>query len=236
MAPKKGWDVQRDNMLFMLLVDHISVNWNHVAKKWTEKYPDDESPPTGSAISQHITKLKKGNGPNSGLGAASKSAASMATPVKMTGNKRSAPKTPSSSAKRARTTTSRMSDEDDSNDEKTLSFNPLVKRETPSRRTLAARKNYREESDEEEEDTGEALDQTTSIQATAAPAPATKTVDTFEAALSAVPRDSVQAHDTHDLLGGPRKPSFARFKGNPPKSDHSSREQEPAEDDFVPMV
>ena len=39
MAPKKAnWDVQRDHMLFMLLVDHINVNWNDIARKWADKY------------------------------------------------------------------------------------------------------------------------------------------------------------------------------------------------------
>ncbi|KAK4621305.1 hypothetical protein CLAFUW4_06833 [Fulvia fulva] len=227
MAPKKAnWDVQRDHMLFMLLVDNINVNWNDVAKKWAEKYPNDECTPTGSAISQHISKLKKGSGPKSGLGAASKG-----TPIKTTPSaKRAAPpKTPSSSAKRARTT--RMSDEDDSDEEKNMSFDTVGKRETPSRRSSGPRKSYREESDEEE-DIQEARDEATTRRAAAAPPQVVQASDNLEAAPA--PRDSVQADDYDDLFGGPRK-ATARSKSNPPKFDQIPAEDSD-EDTFAPMV
>lgn len=253
MAPKKAnWDVQRDHMLFMLLVDNINVNWNDVAKKWAEKYrkyqsrtirtlwwmrptegfpadaeiANDECTPTGSAISQHISKLKKGSGPKSGLGAASKG-----TPIKTTPSaKRAAPpKTPSSSAKRARTT--RMSDEDDSDEEKNMSFDTVGKRETPSRRSSGPRKSYREESDEEE-DIQEARDEATTRRAAAAPPQVVQASDNLEAAPA--PRDSVQADDYDDLFGGPRK-ATARSKSNPPKFDQIPAEDSD-EDTFAPMV
>ncbi|EME43242.1 hypothetical protein DOTSEDRAFT_35547 [Dothistroma septosporum NZE10] len=194
---------------------------------------DDDSKPSGSAISQHIAKLKKGSGPNSGLGAASKGTQIKSTPPA----KRAAlPKTPSSSAKRART--SRMSDEDDSDDENILSFAAIGKRETPARRSSGLRKSYCDKSAEEEEDDGaETCEETATGQAAAASALGSSASDNIEvAAAQAAPRDSVQADDVDDLFGRPRKESTARSKSNPPKFDYFNNAAESDEDTFAPMV
>ncbi|KAK4501703.1 hypothetical protein PRZ48_007512 [Zasmidium cellare] len=144
MGNAKAWDAARDQQLFLLIVDSMKVDFKLVAKRWAEKYPDDDSAPTASAIGQHIYKLQKANGGGSG---GSKPKASVSTP------KRSAavPKTPTSSAKRQKVVRDRnMSDEDDSEAEQ--DFTNIPKRESTVRRSKANRGAYVEPSSDGDED------------------------------------------------------------------------------------
>jgi len=107
--------------------------------------------PTPKAIKEHVEKLKrqmKGTSTSRTNGSGS-TPKSNATPKG--GSKRAAPKTPSSSNKKARRAD--MSDEDDSEDEQLMDFStPTIKRERYAR--ASANKSYAEsgggDSDDEE--------------------------------------------------------------------------------------
>ncbi|KAF7189256.1 hypothetical protein HII31_09409 [Pseudocercospora fuligena] len=133
------WTAEQDQKLLMLIIDTVKPDFKTIATAWDKRYPGEE-PPTVKALTEHVSKLKR-------VAKAANGGQAVSTPT--SNKKRAAPKTPSSSAKRAKATA--MSDEDDSEDEKKLDFStPASKRESASRRSKA-NKSYAE-SDEDEDD------------------------------------------------------------------------------------
>ncbi|KAF2172792.1 hypothetical protein M409DRAFT_16753 [Zasmidium cellare ATCC 36951] len=151
MGKAKAWDAARDQQLFLLIVDSMKIDYNIVAKKWAEKYPDDDSKPTASAIGQHINKLQKANGGGSG-GAAKSRPAGVLKPSTPSSSKKIVPKTPTSSKRKNRSMSDE--DEDDSEEDQKIDFTNIPKRESTVRRSKAARAYAEPESDADEDEDG----------------------------------------------------------------------------------
>lgn len=169
MAPKT-WTPQRNEQLMLLFVNKIKFDHkvrDELVEQWKLSYrtwytramvhkqtadtfvADDEFQPTARAIQEQVKALKK-RAPGTTSDSTPQPKAKAASKIGHTPSKRGAPKTPTSSAKRARV--SRMSDDDllsDADDDENLDFSNLQKRETPKRRSTALKKSYADDSSDE---------------------------------------------------------------------------------------
>ncbi|CAK3831078.1 Hypothetical predicted protein [Lecanosticta acicola] len=154
----RTWTAQRNEQLLLLLVDKVSFGKDmqeELAKQWTARYPGDDYQPTARALKEQIAALKNRAAVSESdklAGGTTKTEAKGVKAARQTSSKRSAPKTPTSSAKKARAR-GRMSDEDiDSDDSENVNLSSITKRQTFSRRSTALKKTYAEEATSDEDD------------------------------------------------------------------------------------
>lgn len=142
------WTADKDQRLLLLALELGNVDKKAIAELWAKKYGmcesrrvplssphsalthfegnEESEQPAVRAIEEHLKALKKMAGGSKG-GKATSGPLPAANSVSSTPRKANMPKTPSSSAKRARTKA--MSDEDDSEDERAM-----AKEESPTKR------------------------------------------------------------------------------------------------------